>query len=93
VDDVVPFTHMLVSLGRECEPLQPVLSLLRRPLSFVYVHCEAPLLETVDLLLLARAEIVIEGYFRLRELERERPFGEYAGYMGTVGVNSASPSE
>jgi len=82
---------MLASLGRECGPLQPVLSLLRRLLSFVYGHCGAPLLETVDLLLLARAEIVIEGYFRLRE--RERPFGEYAGYMGTVGVNSASPSE
>ena len=80
MDDVVPFTHMLASLGRECGPLQPVLSLLKRLLSFVYGHCGAPLLETVDLLLLARAEIVIEGCFRLRELERERPFGEYAGY-------------
>ncbi len=40
--------------------------------------------ETVDLLVPARAEIVIEGYFRLRELEREGPFGEYTGYMGPL---------
>lgn len=40
--------------------------------------------ETVDLLVPARAEIVIEGYFRLHELEREGPFGEYTGYMGPV---------
>ena len=40
--------------------------------------------ETVDLMVPARAEIVIEGYFRLGELEEEGPFGEYTGYMGPV---------
>jgi UbiD family decarboxylase len=38
--------------------------------------------ETVDLLIPAAAEIAIEGKFRTDILEREGPFGEYAGYVG-----------
>lgn len=39
--------------------------------------------ETVDLLIPATAEIAIEGKFRTDILEREGPFGEYGGYVGT----------
>lgn len=37
--------------------------------------------ETVDLLVPATAEVVIEGEFRPGEMEAEGPFGEYTGYM------------
>jgi len=37
---------------------------------------------TVDLMVPANAEIVIEGLIRKNELEGEGPFGEYTGYMG-----------
>jgi UbiD family decarboxylase len=39
--------------------------------------------ETVDLLIPATAEIAIEGRLRTDILEREGPFGEYGGYVGT----------
>ena len=39
--------------------------------------------ETVDLLIPATAEIAIEGRFRTDILEREGPFGEYGGYVGS----------
>ncbi len=38
--------------------------------------------KTVDLMVPATAEIVIEGMIRQGELEWEGPFGEYTGYMG-----------
>lgn len=38
--------------------------------------------KSVDLLVPANAEIVIEGFIRKNELEWEGPFGEYTGYMG-----------
>jgi len=38
--------------------------------------------KTVDLMVPANAEIVIEGFIRKNELEWEGPFGEYTGYMG-----------
>lgn len=37
---------------------------------------------TVDLMVPANAEIVIEGLIRKNELEWEGPFGEFTGYMG-----------
>ena len=37
--------------------------------------------KTVDLLVPAQAEIVIEGNISLEELEMEGPFGEFTGYM------------
>ncbi len=37
--------------------------------------------KTIDLLVPAEAEIVIEGYIHLDELEMEGPFGEFPGYM------------
>ena len=37
--------------------------------------------KTVDLLVPAQAEIVIEGNISLEELEMEGPFGEFPGYM------------
>lgn len=37
--------------------------------------------KTVDLLVPAHSEIVIEGYISLEELEMEGPFGEFPGYM------------
>ena len=40
---------------------------------------------TVDLLVPATAEIVVEGRIRCGAREDEGPFGEYAGYMGTGG--------
>jgi UbiD family decarboxylase len=43
--------------------------------------------KTVDLLVPATAEIVVEGKIRCRAREAEGPFGEYAGYMGTGGNN------
>jgi 4-hydroxy-3-polyprenylbenzoate decarboxylase len=43
--------------------------------------------KTVDLLVPATAEIVIEGKIRCGAREQEGPFGEYAGYMGTGGNN------
>ncbi|WP_158791953.1 UbiD family decarboxylase [Granulicella sp. L60] len=43
--------------------------------------------KTVDLLVPATAEIVIEGKIRCGVREAEGPFGEYAGYMGTGGNN------
>jgi len=41
--------------------------------------------KTVDLLVPATAEIVIEGQIPPGGREQEGPFGEYAGYMGTGG--------
>jgi UbiD family decarboxylase len=38
--------------------------------------------KTVDLMVPATAEIVIEGFIRKNELEWEGPFGEFTGYMG-----------
>ncbi len=38
--------------------------------------------KTVDLMVPANAEIVIEGFIRKNELEWEGPFGEFTGYMG-----------
>lgn len=43
--------------------------------------------ETVDLMVPAHAEIVIEGFFRTNELEEEGPFGEYPGYMGPKAMS------
>jgi len=43
--------------------------------------------KTVDLLVPATAEIVIEGKIKCGAREQEGPFGEYAGYMGTGGNN------
>lgn len=37
--------------------------------------------KTIDLLVPAQSEIVIEGYISLEELEMEGPFGEFPGYM------------
>ena len=41
--------------------------------------------KTVDLLVPAHAEFIIEGEFRPGEYSEEGPFGEFAGYMGPVG--------
>jgi UbiD family decarboxylase len=43
--------------------------------------------KTVDLLVPATAEIIVEGKIRCGVREAEGPFGEYAGYMGTGGNN------
>ena len=40
--------------------------------------------KTVDLMVPANAEIVIEGFIRKNETEREGPFGEYTGYIGAA---------
>ena len=45
------------------------------------VHCK-----TVDLLVPARAEIVIEGVMPTDESEWEGPFGEFPGYMAHEGL-------
>lgn len=42
--------------------------------------------ETVDLLVPATAEIVIEGMIQPHAREMEGPFGEYTGYMGPPGL-------
>lgn len=42
--------------------------------------------ETVDLLVPAHAEYVIEGVIPPRERTSEGPFGEYAGYIGAGGM-------
>lgn len=39
---------------------------------------------TIDLLVPAEAEIVVEGEIRPGETDMEGPFGEFAGYMGPV---------
>ncbi len=41
--------------------------------------------KTVDLLVPANAEIVIEAEIRPGEHEQEGPFGEFAGFMGPIG--------
>ena len=41
--------------------------------------------KTVDLMVPAHAEFIIEGEFRPGEFAPEGPFGEFAGYMGPVG--------
>jgi UbiD family decarboxylase len=43
--------------------------------------------KTIDLLVPATAEVVIEGKICCGAREQEGPFGEYAGYMGTGGNN------
>src|SRR6266536_21616 len=43
--------------------------------------------KTVDLLVPATAEIVIEGKISTEWIEPEGPFGEYTGYMGQRGVS------
>ena len=43
--------------------------------------------KTVDLVVPATAEIVIEGRVPCKGREPEGPFGEYAGYMGAPGNN------
>lgn len=43
--------------------------------------------KTVDLLVPATAEIVIEGNISTQWIEPEGPFGEYPGYMGQRGVS------
>ena len=45
--------------------------------------------ETVDLMVPANAEIIIEGYLDPGELKLEGPFGEYTGYYG--GGESPKP--
>src|SRR5581483_11426905 len=40
--------------------------------------------ETVDLEVPAPAEIILEGYVRLDELRRDRPFGDHTGFY-TMG--------
>jgi 4-hydroxy-3-polyprenylbenzoate decarboxylase len=42
--------------------------------------------KTVDLMVPANAEFIIEGEFRPGESGSEGPFGEFAGYMGPVGT-------
>jgi len=45
--------------------------------------------ETSDLLVPAHAEIIIEGEIPMDDfVEREGPFGEFAGYMGPIQKNS-----
>jgi UbiD family decarboxylase len=41
--------------------------------------------KTVDLLVPANAELILEAEFRPGEYADEGPFGEFAGYMGPVG--------
>src|SRR5262249_3049102 len=41
--------------------------------------------QTVDLLVPASAEFIIEGEVIPGEIDQEGPFGEFAGYMGGVG--------
>jgi 4-hydroxy-3-polyprenylbenzoate decarboxylase len=41
--------------------------------------------KTIDLMVPANAEIIIEGEVMPGEFEMEGPFGEFAGYMGPVG--------
>lgn len=43
--------------------------------------------QTVDLEVPATAEIVIEGEIPTNALEREAPFGEFVGYMGSEKLN------
>lgn len=43
--------------------------------------------QTVDLLVPANAEIVIEGEIPTDSLEKEGPFGEYNGYIGRAKMN------
>ena len=43
--------------------------------------------KTVDILVPATAEIVIEGKISTEWIEPEGPFGEYAGYMGHRGIS------
>ena len=43
--------------------------------------------KTVDLLVPAHAEIIIEGTIQPGEVDQEGPFGEFAGYMRPVGKN------
>lgn len=50
-------------------------SLIGEPLELV--KCQ-----TVDLLVPAHAELVIEGHISIEHLEPEAPFGEFTGYMG-----------
>lgn len=40
--------------------------------------------KTIDLLVPARAEIIVEGEIAPGEVDNEGPFGEFAGYMGVV---------
>ena len=40
--------------------------------------------KTIDLLVPARAEIIVEGEISPGEVDDEGPFGEFAGYMGVV---------
>jgi UbiD family decarboxylase len=40
--------------------------------------------KTIDLLVPARAEIIVEGEIAPGEVDDEGPFGEFAGYMGVV---------
>jgi UbiD family decarboxylase len=42
--------------------------------------------KTVDLMVPAHAEIIVEGEFRPGDHGSEGPFGEFAGYMGPVGT-------
>jgi 4-hydroxy-3-polyprenylbenzoate decarboxylase len=41
--------------------------------------------KTIDLMVPANAEIIIEGEVLCGQMEREGPFGEFAGYMGHIG--------
>jgi len=43
--------------------------------------------KTIDIEVPATAEIVIEGEFPLDYMERDAPFGEFSGYMGTREIN------
>ena len=43
--------------------------------------------KTVDLLVPAHAEIIIEGTIQPGEVDQEGPFGEFAGYMRPAGKN------
>ena len=76
-----PAVHMVsvANLPYETDEFTIAGGLIAEPLELIPA-------KTVDLLVPANAEIIIEAEIRPGEFDEEGPFGEFAGYMGAGGV-------
>jgi len=85
-------TPVAVILGSD--PSVPLISISKVPYEFDNYEAaggirgepiELVKCETHDLYVPAHAEIILEGWIRPKVREREGPFGEFTGYMGSAG--------
>ncbi len=67
----------VANLPYQCDEINIAGGLMKKPVDLVKA-------KSIDLLVPANAEIIIEGEIRPGDFANEGPFGEFAGYMGPV---------